>query len=622
MGFSWYIKRLGAMSASEIVYRVAQKRLQHSERLEFCNPLPVYEVQSYGKPPVPVLRYLGLNFENDQFTLGRTIDLLGSYPYDEYRMRWHAAFQSEGNWPIRFAYDYSFSAEGVPGDIRTNWELNRHHQLALLAKTHFVTGDGRYLDELSELFMDWNNKNPFLWGPEWSSPMENSIRLVNWLVAAAFLDATEGADDAARDLRDRLTDGAWVMAANIRQHYSRYSSANNHTIVEAVGVGIAATVFGENKWLSEAISLLESEITRQTWSDGVNKEQAFHYQLFVMEALCLLSHVLRTSEYEFSSVLASWIRDMAGYARACSIGEGRYVEFGDDDEGRVLNLSSYKANYPDYVLSLVSLECREDICWVQDVAADETVRWLYPKEELEAARVRPLKPLADIESFPDGGVTILRADGGRIVLAFDHGPLGFGSLAAHGHADALSVQLYVDGAPVLIDPGTYIYNGNPDMRNLFRSTAMHNTVCVDGESQSEMLGPFLWGRKARVGGASIKRNGRAIRAYAFHEGYGAVTHEREIVISDNLITIDDTISGKGCNPVASYHFPYEDSLFFEKEGWFEIKGTDVSMRFSARPTIRAFRWSPRYGRLCEGSSALIPFKRHLVTEIKINKETK
>ena len=201
-------------------------------------------------------------------------------------------------------------------DIRINWELNRHRQFALLAKSFYVTKDKQYLNELFDLFEDWNDKNPFLYGPEWASPMEESIRLINWLISAAFLNAaskSSGNVDAVA-LRDKLSSGAWAMAAHVRKHYSRYSSANNHTIVEAAGVGIAAAVFGETDWLDEASAILEIEIDEQTWSDGVNKEQALHYQLFVMEAICLFHWAAKAIGYSASSALIKRVKSMAKYA--------------------------------------------------------------------------------------------------------------------------------------------------------------------------------------------------------------------------------------------------------------------------------------------------------------------
>src|ERR1019366_4431901 len=57
--------------------------------------------------------------------------------------------------------------------------------------------------------------------------------------------------------------------------------------------------------------------------------------------------------------------------------------------------------------------------------------------------------------FPDAGHVYLR-DGrgnGEIWCRCDHGPHGFLSIAAHAHADALSVELRVGGVQILADPG-------------------------------------------------------------------------------------------------------------------------------------------------------------------------
>ena len=78
----------------------------------------------------------------------------------------------------------------------------------------------------------------------------------------------------------------------------------------------------------------------------------------------------------------------------------------------------------------------------------------------------------------------------------DGGPHGYLSIAAHAHADALSVEVRYGGVDVLADPGTYCYHGEPAWRSYFRSTIAHNTVELDGQSQSGDGGPFLWLRHA------------------------------------------------------------------------------------------------------------------------------
>ena len=98
--------------------------------------------------------------------------------------------------------------------------------------------------------------------------------------------------------------------------------------------------------------------------------------------------------------------------------------------------------------------------------------------------------------FADAGLTVLRGPG-EIWCRCDGGPHGFLSIAAHAHADALSVEVRHDGVDVLADPGTYCYHGQPEWRRYFRSTLGHNTLELDGADQSVSGGPFLWTRHAR-----------------------------------------------------------------------------------------------------------------------------
>lgn len=617
MDLSWYIRRLRAMSVPEVAYRIQQKHLREKERKMFASRRPVFEVRDYGAAPKPNFSVLGLVFENRDFTVGGNIELLGPYEYADYRTRWLAAFQSAGDWPDRFASDYDFGAEDAPGDIRTNWELNRHRQFALLAKSWYVTGENCYIEELECLFDNFNAACPFMWGPEWSSPMELSIRLVNWLVTAAFLDAAAQKNEKSRKLAIRLADGAWAMAGHVRSHYSRYSSANNHAIVEAAGVAIAGVVFGQEDWLSEALSILEAEVVRQTFPDGVNKEQALHYQLFVMESLCLVSHALRTSGQKVPQWLFGQLRLMAGYVRACYVGNGRYIEFGDDDEGAILCLSGAKPVYGDHVLSLVTMEVDDGQRWVEDVACCETIRWLYPETELFRAQKQSLVQLEAASDFPYGGVSVIRKGG--FVLAFDHGPLGLDPLAAHGHADALSIQLYLDGEPVLIDPGTYVYNGNRKMRDLYRSTRAHNAACIAGENQSEILGPFLWGRRARVSRSGFCQGPRAVIAMAMHDGYGSSDCVRQVEVSEDGVDIIDTVEGAEChNAVAYLHLPLppENMRVSEHSISLELSsGLKLMITMSSNFNINPFEWSPAYGALRRGTEVAISFDRDLETEV-------
>jgi hypothetical protein len=76
-------------------------------------------------------------------------------------------------------------------------------------------------------------------------------------------------------------------------------------------------------------------------------------------------------------------------------------------------------------------------------------------------------------------------------LMIDAGPQGTGH-SGHGHADALSIRLSLDGHRFLIDPGTYSYVSNSKDRDWFRGTGAHNTLRVDSLDQAVPEGPFAW----------------------------------------------------------------------------------------------------------------------------------
>jgi hypothetical protein len=170
------------------------------------------------------------------------------------------------------------------------------------------------------------------------------------------------------------------------------------------------------------------------------------------------------------------------------------LEFGDNDEGKILDLEGGDICHYRYLLQLCSLVLGERFEAFDTVS--ETVEWLFDAEAIRCIKAAGQVRFTDSRTFQEGGYTFLRSSDGRTVVGIDHAPLGFGSIAAHGHADALSFQLYVDGKCILGDPGTYIYHCNLPKRNAYRMGCNHNTVWMQHAEQSQMMGAFLWGKKA------------------------------------------------------------------------------------------------------------------------------
>ena len=160
---AWLARRLRAMSVPEVIWRLAQKSIQKKERKRFKTQKSAVTTEVFNKK-MGCLRIsadrMHLNLKNSDFTLNTQIPLLGGFDYEQYKIRWNAGFQTNNKWPDEFSYSLEYKQRDDIGDARTNWELNRHFQFALLAKNYAASKDKKYLDELLELFDDWNKKTP------------------------------------------------------------------------------------------------------------------------------------------------------------------------------------------------------------------------------------------------------------------------------------------------------------------------------------------------------------------------------------------------------------------------------------------------------------------------------
>src|SRR4029079_4297433 len=124
----------------------------------------------------------------------------------------------------------------------------------------------------------------------------------------------------------------------------------------------------------------------------------------------------------------------------------------------------------------------------------EEALWLlaHPALALRLETVQSAPPSAAPRSIalPDTGYYISRSASGEHIV-IDGGPHGYLN-AGHAHADALSLTMSVRGVPMLIDPGTGSSTLDWELRDRMRSTALHNTLALDGRSQSAPGGPFCW----------------------------------------------------------------------------------------------------------------------------------
>jgi uncharacterized heparinase superfamily protein len=221
-----------------------------------------------------------------------------------------------------------------------------------------------------------------------------------------------------------------------------------------------------------------------------------------------------------------------------------------------------------------------------------------------------------IQTFTKSGYTIVNTE--NFVLNFDHGPLGMAPLYNHGHADALSVTLSVDGQKILVDPGTYRYNGEPKFRKYFKCTRAHNTITIDGQDQAIQETGFIW---SHAYNAELMRkenlNGVWLMA-AKHDGYlrykKPVEHVRSLFIFDETtIIVKDKFYGEGTHEFEfNFHLHPDVKVSNYDENWwnFHNDGAEIyitnfdqnEFRVKKGESSPIFGWfSDSYGLKCETS---------------------
>ena len=109
------------------------------------------------------------------------------------------------------AIDYRDERE--VGNIKYLWEPNRHLHLPVLAQAHALTGDVRYALAIQAQIDSWIEQCPEGWGPNWISPLELGIRLINWSITWQLLGwhALEAVRDGRRARRSAIA--GWIPSS-------------------------------------------------------------------------------------------------------------------------------------------------------------------------------------------------------------------------------------------------------------------------------------------------------------------------------------------------------------------------------------------------------------------------
>jgi hypothetical protein len=548
----WCLRRLASMEPREVVaralkvarlpldwrkYRFPEKHTKAISLDAVPRPYPVSGVAS--SPPAENFRIFDLSFPHDV------------------RFDWQRDYKNQIRAPKTFAPLLDVRNPHEVGDIKYIWEINRHQYLCSLA----YGGPEERLAHVVASLDGWLKENPYLCGVNWTSSLELGLRVISWSLLyprIAERSTTNG------DFMDRWMDSLYLHLQRIHQHQSRFSSANNHLIGEMAGLYIGAVCFPlwreSLTWAAEARESLEREIQKQVSSDGVNREQAISYHLFTLELLLLAYAIGKNLGEPFSDKYEARLRAMLNFLDVVATPAGELPWYGDSDDARGFLFCEQESSLA-VVTQLGAFLFDEPSLLRFSTDLTTAAKALIPNACWEPGG----PPSPGVNLFRDGGFAAADTYDGKHKLIMDFGCLGYTSIAAHGHADALAIWFAVDGEYFIVDCGTYAYHSHPEWRDFFRGTAAHNTARIDGRNQSIIGGRFLWSRKANTRLVHSDCSGHTLALEAEQDGYlqlaDPVIHRRAVMFDrrDGHVEIRDTFSCRKRHKIELYFHLHEDT---------------------------------------------------------------
>ena len=582
------------MSPAEVAHRLARELRARAERAGVlgAGEIPPPDLAStparwiHPSPAIDPMPYVAAAERIaegylDVFAL-RGVDI-GAPP------RWNRDPKTGIEAPLAFGKLLDYRDPGLVGDIKYLWEPNRHRHLVTLSQAYALTKDRRYLQVVKEHLESWWIACPHGLGANWSSALEAAMRLASWSAAWQLIGEARDEDP---EFRDRWLRSVYQHAEFVRGWFSRHSSANNHLIGEAAGLFLASLTWPHwpraRAWLAASKAILEREAVAQNAPDGVNREQAVWYQAAVLDMLTLCLLAGKASGQWFSPDYESRVEAMMDFLASIMDGGGNVPMFGDADDGMMSNLAPGAPPFRSLLAAGAVLFQRGD--FKHKVGGlDDRARWLFgaqAEERFAALDVEKTRlPLR--QAYPEGGYFILGCGfdtPGEIRLVADAGPLGYRSIAAHGHADALSFTLSAGRREFFVDPGTYAYHTQERWRQYFRGTAAHNTARVDGLDQSEQGGNFLWLAKARAGCSLWLSSPQKDSFEGWHDGYerleDPVRHRRLIELDKRArrVKIEDVLEMQGAHEVELAFHCSERCSVTPVEGGYEVENEGATIR--------------------------------------------
>ena len=321
-------------------------------------------------------------------------------------------------------------------DIKFPWEIARFHYAVILGQAYVITNDQSYAHTFVELVSQWLQASPYLCGIHWMCPMECAIRSINLLWAWYYF---KNEPSITIEFWEKLYCSFFDHLVYLEHNWELYDGrTNNHYLSNLAGYLYLNYFFNDDAAVKRIKKTLLKEVKRVVLSDGTLYEGSTAYHELVAELLIHAYFFLdHTPELKYILV------KMLLFMERCRLNAQDKILIGDCDSSKLLYCG---------------------------ITQKLNLHFFSIKGEKKNINI------FEIVHYTQFGLSVITSSYFHLTLR--HHAYRMHQVPGHFHYDAGSITLAVQGVPVLVDPGSYVYTGSSAWRNYFRSIAQHNTFSI------------------------------------------------------------------------------------------------------------------------------------------------
>ncbi len=420
-------------------------------------------------------------------------------------------------------YETGKAWPGDQVDIKFTWEPARFGWAITLGRAYQITGNEDYAQAFWQHTETFLTNNPPYLGPNWISAQEVALRLI------ALVYAGQAVRKSVHTSPQRLAVLSQAIANHARRIpltlvYAR-SQNNNHLLSEAAGLYTAGLALpghpDAQRWRNLGWKWFNRGLQKQITPEGVYSQHSTNYLRLVLQLALWVDAIkecpLPPASQQRLAASVGWLESLLDAS------SGQVPNLGANDGAYLFPLGG---NFSDY--RTVIAQAREAFGPAESGPAGDNKNGLA----LSGKQISRQAEASVVIHHPDQpSWAYLR------VAHFQGRP---------SHADQLHLDLWWQGLNLSLDAGTFQYNALPPWDNGLASTAVHNTIMLDGQEQMTRASRFLWldWAQAEVIGRRTTPTGEPLRVDAGHDGYvrlGARHWRRVSLTRTGWLVTDDIL---------------------------------------------------------------------------------